>query len=311
MIPYYKLPQNWATSHSHFYFIGPDGLVLAKHINILRNHFKKHKVKQITLFDKDDVAAFKAETLSLSLFQEPEVIIVRVNEKTLSLFPWKMPKVQDRVVIVHGIEKLPKSFKDHEEFDINIRTYSMKEPHLSREIATLLKQQKIILSARGLKWLALSHYGCEYLIQPTINRLKLTFGKNPIPDTDLKAAIYHNSEASSFDIIDALISNPTQLYLFIQSQRSEDWIKLYWALTAYWRKINAVAHHPDSMKQHFPWDSQQKPVVYIIKSLSKNILQTQHMALLELEKHFKGLGQEPASLKLQHWLFATQKAILN
>lgn len=311
MTPYYKLPSNWEKNHSHILLVGPEGLVQYSLFKKIQSCFPKHNVKRISLLEKQDIEQFKTQTLSASLFEEPEILFVRINEKLLPSFPWKISKSPIRQIIVYGTDKLPKSLKDHNAFDLQIRLYNLKEPFLSREINSLLKSHQVSLSSRGSKWLALSHFGCEHLIIPTIERLSLTYGKFQIPDQDLKACIYHQSESNSFDIIDAIQKDKTSLYLLLKSLKKDDWNKTYWSLVSYLRKTLLTAKNPTSIKTHFPWESQQKPVIALIKNLGHDKLSAHHKQLLDIEPHMKGLGSEPANLLIMHWCLQLQESILS
>lgn len=311
MTPYYKLPPNWEKNHSHILLIGPEGLVQYNLFKKIQNAFPKHAIKRISLLEKQDIEQFKTQTLSASLFEEPEILFVRITDKLLPAFPWKISKSPIRQIIVYGTDKLPKSLKDHNAFDIQIRLYNLKEPFLSREINSLLKHHQVTLSTRGAKWLALSHFGCEHLIIPTIERLSLAYGKSSIPDQDLKACIYHQSESNSFDIIDAIQKDKTSLYLQLKSLKKDDWNRTYWALVSHMRKTLLIAKDPTTLKSHFPWESQQKPVIALIKSLGLNKLSQFHKQLLDIEPHLKGLGSEPSHLLIMHWCLKLQESILS
>ena len=310
MTPYYKLPPQWATSQQQFVIIGPDGLVSHKLCSEIQKAYAKHQVKRLSVLDTDDIANLKNTLLSGCLFSEPEILFIRLNEKLISKFPWDIPPSQDKIIVIHGIEKAPKS-NPFKTFGLVIRTYLMKEPFLSKEITALLLKEKVSLSKRGIKWLALSHSGSENMIIPTIQRLQLTFGKQSIPDNNLKSAIYNLSEVTAFDVIDALIDNQTKLHLFVQSQKKEDWPKVYWALLSYWRKILLSSIDKTTISTHFPWDSQKKQALKVIGHIPQDTLLKTHKDLLALEQPFKGMSNELPIPLLKSWLYQTQTLIHN
>ena len=310
MTPYYKLPTKWASSNQHIIIIGPEGLVSHKLCQEVKQKHPKHKHRQISVHDKDDIAKLKNTLLSGSLFSEPEVLFIRLSEKMINNFPWDLPSTPDKILVINGIEKPPKSANLLKPFGLAIRTYLMKEPFLSKEVTTLLALEGVKLSKRGIRSLALSHFGSEYMIIPTIQRLKITFGKQPIEDNTLKSAIYNLSVVTAFDVIDALIDSPTKLHLFIQSQKKEDWPKVYWALVSYWRKLMLTSSNKSNISKHFPWESQQKQALRVIDTITTEALMTTQYKLLGLETAFKGLSNESAHMLLKAWLYQVQKTIL-
>lgn len=311
MTPYYKLAKNWATQSQHFLIIGPEGLVSNQLFNQIKQAYKKYSLKYTSLLDQDDIEQFKNQSLTSSLFPEPEVLFVRISEKLLNKFPWKIPASPDKVICIYGVEKAPKDTKKLQEFGTLIRTYSMKEPFRSREIAALLSQKKLTLSPKGIKWIAMSHHGVELLIPATIQKLLLTFGPTTISDNDLRKCLHNQNNVSSFDIIDTLTENISKLHLFIRSQRKENWLPLYWALVSHWRKVLITAQAPSSIKSQFPWDSQHKTVKTILYAMSVADIIDHHQMLLMIEPHTKGLGTENAILLLQKWLYDTQTKIVS
>ena len=310
MTPYYKLAKNWATQSQHFLIIGPEGLVSNQLFNQIKQTYKKYSPKLISLLDQEDIEQFKNQSLTSSLFPEPEILFVRISDKLLNKFPWKIPVSTERVICIYGIEKPPKDTKKLQEFGTLIRTYSMKEPFRSREIAALLSQKKLTLSQKGIKWIAMSHHGVESLIPSTINKILLTFGPSSVSDQDLRACLHNQSNVSTFDVIDTLTESSSKLHLFARSQKKENWIPLYWALVSHWRKILLTAKDPATLKAQFPWDSQHRAVKAIIHSMSVADITTGHQTLLNIEPHTKGLGNENATLLIQLWLYQTQAKIL-
>ena len=109
MTPYYKLPSQWAAENKHIAIIGPDGLVKHKLCQTIQQQWPKHTVRKLSILDLDDIANLKNTLLSGSLFSEPELLFIRLSEKLISKFPWDIPHTNDKILIVYGIEKLPKT----------------------------------------------------------------------------------------------------------------------------------------------------------------------------------------------------------
>lgn len=308
MIAYYKLPAKWEQNHQHIVITGPQGLIQTKLCQTLTKSHPDFKPKHLSLLEKQDIESFKHDILALSLFDEKEILFIHLDPKLYPHFPWKAPKSPSKILVVTGLDKLPKS-KDHQAFDLTINTYALKEPFLTKEIQQLLNEHQIKLTPKGLRWLALSHQGSEHLIIPTIKRLALTYNNAPIPDKDLKYCIYQEGTAQAFDLIDALLQTQTQLLLRLESLKPDEWIKSYWALISYWRKIHLAAQTPSTLSTHFPWESQQKQAKKLLSSLSISQIKNLHESLLNIEIHFKGQGSENPQLLLQHWCFQAQQSI--
>ncbi|MCP8352594.1 hypothetical protein [Candidatus Synchoanobacter obligatus] len=308
MIPYYKLSNDWHKVSQHFTIIGPEGLILSNLFGTIQQRYPKYRVNRRSLLDIDDIESFKAQHLSSSLFAEPEIQYIRLSDKLITKFPWKVPTCSEKIIVIYGIEKAPKDTKNMLSFGSVIRTYALKEPFLSREIATLTSKSGLQMSKRGIQWLAISHQGSESLIPATINRLLLIFGNKKISDAELKTAIYMQNNMSAYDILDAVLSSPTKLYIFLQAQNNP--MQLFWATTSLWRKLYLTAKNPPEIKQHFPWPNQHKTVQKVLHQLTRSTLATQYSDLIALERHFKGLGSEDPTLLLHYWLFNTQKDLI-
>ncbi len=310
MTPYYKLPKNWPLKGPHFLIIGPNGLISNQLFTQIKKTYSTHQARYISILDADDIEQFKHKILNVSLIPESEVLFVRISDKLISKFPWHIPKSEDKIICLYGIDKPPKDTKIIQEFGVIIRTYLMKEPFRSREITSLVTQKKLTLTPRAIRWLAMSHHGAECLIPSTIERILLTFGPTIISDQDLKSCLHNVSDVGTFDIIDTLTESASKLHLFIRSQKKVSWIPLYWALVSHWRKVLLTAQNPSNIKTHFPWDSQHKTVNTIIGSLSVSNIASLHQTLLAIEPHTKGLGNESPIMLIQHWLYQTQAKII-
>lgn len=300
MIPYYKLSPDWAKKNQVFAIIGPEGLVSQSLFSTLRQTYKDHQSRYISLSDKEDLENFKV-LLSQSLLPEPEILFTRITAKLAD----KLPLLQssDKIIVLYGLDKALK-----QKALFQIRTYHLKEPYKSKEIQNLASKLQLPLSKKAISWIALSHQNLEYLINNTLEKIKLTYPDQPLSDEKIKPLIYNYNNYPSYEIIDAL-KDKVSLQIFLSSQRPENWQPIFWTLLSTWRKLLLCQLDRSQLKTHFLWEASQKSALFILNNISIEKLTKQHETLLSLEKDIKGLSQEPFAPKLKHWLILTQQSL--
>ena len=309
MTPYYKLPKNWAKSNQHYVLFGPDGLSKNQLLSELKNQYKHIPQKHIRVNDNNDIQNLITDLVSPSLFDDAQFIMITISDNQLKNFPWALQKNPNRIIILTGPEKPPKSIKHIESFGQCIRTYALKEPFLSRTIQNLASNEKLKLTQKSIKWIALSHLGEESLIPQTLKKLSLIFGTKSVSDEEIRSCLQNTSNVSLYEAIDALSSNGPQLKLFISKQHKSDWPKVFWLLASYWRKVVDCSDNPKKIGEHFPWESQKKQVIKILNNLSKSQIASQHSQLIAIEPSLKGIEDQPYPSLITHWLLQTQTAI--
>ena len=248
-------------SHQIFTFLGEPALARKKVASIIQERApKRDALTFMSIHAEDGIQALKGELLSVSMFAPSRVFLVhKIENADVSFLDFLLSYVQgigkdsQNTLILTGqslpkkgpVRKLKAAIQKVGTFEI----FTAKSINPYDFLKDLCTQENISLSQRAVR-LLLQKVGSDFLaMENEVAKLACYASEKTITDKDIEAIVINISEASIWEVVDAIVSKDISKAMITLEQMLEQGNSAHYILSLIMWQIRMLAKLQDALTQ--------------------------------------------------------------
>jgi DNA polymerase-3 subunit delta len=275
-----QLPPQLTKGLTPFYWIAGDEPLLVQEAAqtlraaALQAGFSERRVLEMEGFDWQQLTLY---THNLSLFSQrclleinlPSASLNEAAKTALTRYAERPPADKILLLITPKLDTKQLQTQWVKRLEPNTTVVLIKpleRQHWTRWLTQRLRQAELNTDASGLKWLSTCYEGNLLAAAQAIEKLKLTYGAQPLGVAEIAAALEDNSHFEVFDLLDpALGGEAAKTWHILQrlKQTQAEPVLILWALSREIRLLLAVTQTSDPssleavLNQHRVWEKRK------------------------------------------------------